>query len=93
MFLNVLQSISDEDRTLLLRFITGQSRLPIKARIKVQHSGSKNALPTSSTCFFTLRLPTYTSEEMMKERLLYAVRQCKAIDADGQARENLILDI
>lgn len=93
MFLGVLESMTDDDRRLLLRFTTGQSRLPLKARIKVQHNGSKNSLPTSSTCFFTLRLPSYTTAAIMKERLLYAVRQCKAIDADGQARENLILDV
>ncbi|EPY34373.1 hypothetical protein STCU_01617 [Strigomonas culicis] len=52
MFLSVLETMTDEDRTLLLRFITGQSRLPLKSRIKVQHSGNKNTLPTSSTCLF-----------------------------------------
>ncbi|CCW70118.1 unnamed protein product [Phytomonas sp. Hart1] len=92
MFLSVLESISDEDRQLLLRFTTGQSRLPIKSCIKVQHNGSKNSLPTSSTCFFLLRLPSYSSEELMKERLLYAIRQCSTIDADGLPRENLIID-
>ncbi|KPI87092.1 hypothetical protein ABL78_3804 [Leptomonas seymouri] len=92
MFLAVLKGMTDEDRTLLLRFTTGQSRLPLKTRIKVTHNGSKDTLPTSSTCFFALRLPFYSSAEKMKERLLYAVRQCKAIDADGQAREHLILD-
>ncbi|EPY15055.1 hypothetical protein STCU_12370 [Strigomonas culicis] len=92
MFLSVLETMTDEDRTLLLRFITGQSRLPLKSRIKVQHSGNKNTLPTSSTCFFTLRLPSYSSDQKMKERLLYASRQCKAIDADGLARENLLFD-
>ncbi|GET93061.1 hypothetical protein, conserved [Leishmania tarentolae] len=91
-FVSVLEGMTDEDRTLLLRFTTGQSRLPLKTKIKVTHSGSKDTLPTSSTCFFALRLPSYSSVEKMKERLLYAVRQCKAIDADGQAREHLIID-
>ncbi|CCW63181.1 unnamed protein product [Phytomonas sp. EM1] len=93
MFLSVLEDMSDEDRRLLLRFTTGQSRLPIKSRIKVQLNGSKNALPTSSTCFFLLRLPSYNSEEMMRERLLYAIRQCNTIDADGLPRENIIIDL
>ncbi|KAG5467679.1 hypothetical protein CUR178_01326 [Leishmania enriettii] len=92
MFLSVLEGMTDEDRTLLLRFTTGQSRLPLKTKIKVTHTGSKDTLPTSSTCFFALRLPSYSSAEKMKERILYAVRQCKAIDADGQAREHLIID-
>ncbi|KAG5467119.1 hypothetical protein LSCM1_01300 [Leishmania martiniquensis] len=92
MFLSVLEGMTDEDRTLLLRFTTGQSRLPLKTKIKVTHNGNRDTLPTSSTCFFALRLPTYSSAEKMKERILYAVRQCKAIDADGQAREHLIID-
>ncbi|KAK7198895.1 HECT-domain (ubiquitin-transferase) [Novymonas esmeraldas] len=92
MFLSVLEGMSDEDRTSLLRFTTGQSRLPLKTKIKVTHNGSKDTLPTSSTCFLALRLPSYSSADKMKERLLYAVRQCKAIDADGQAREHLIID-
>ncbi|EPY41878.1 hypothetical protein AGDE_02045 [Angomonas deanei] len=90
MFLEVLQSMTDEDRALLLRFITGQSRLPLKSRIKIQSSGTKNTLPTSSTCFFTFRVPSYTSSQIMMDRLLYAARQCKAIDADGQAREIIL---
>ncbi|KAI5689595.1 SPRY domain [Leishmania braziliensis] len=92
MFISVLESMTDEDRTLLLRFTTGQSRLPLKTKIKVTHNGNTDTLPTSSTCFFALRLPSYSSAEKMKEFLLYAVRQCKAIDADGQPREHLLID-
>ncbi|ORC93857.1 uncharacterized protein TM35_000017340 [Trypanosoma theileri] len=92
MFLGVIESMTEEDRMLLLRFTTGQTRLPIKEPIKVQRSGVQDSLPTSSTCFFTLRLPFYSSPESMKERILYAIRQCKAIDTDGQAREHIILD-
>lgn len=92
MFISVLESMTDEDRTLLLRFTTGQSRLPLKTKIKVTHNGNTDTLPTSSTCFFALRLPSYSSAEKMKEHLLYAVRQCKAIDADGQPREHLLID-
>ncbi|RNF15904.1 transferase, partial [Trypanosoma conorhini] len=92
MFLDVLASMTDEDRMLLLRFTTGQTRLPLREAIKVQRSGTHDSLPTSSTCFFTLRLPSYTSYDAMREKLLYAIRQCKAIDTDGQAREHIILD-
>ncbi|KEG10101.1 hypothetical protein DQ04_04171010 [Trypanosoma grayi] len=92
MFLEVISSMTDEDRMLLLRFTTGQTRLPLREAIKVQRGGAHNSLPTSSTCFFTLRLPSYSSADAMRERILYAVRQCKAIDTDGQAREHIVLD-
>ena len=35
------------------------------------------------TCFFTLQLPEYSSPLIMEERLLYAMHNCKMIDADG----------
>ncbi|RNF05442.1 transferase [Trypanosoma rangeli] len=92
MFLDVLAFMTDEDRMLLLRFTTGQTRLPLRESIKVQQSGTHDSLPTSSTCFFTLRLPSYSSYDAMREKILYAIRQCKAIDTDGQAREHIILD-
>ncbi|PBJ68996.1 hypothetical protein BCY84_20474 [Trypanosoma cruzi cruzi] len=92
MFLDVIASMTDEDRMLLLRFTTGQTRLPLKEAIKVQRNGAHDSLPTSSTCFFTLRLPSYSSYESMREKILYAIRQCKAIDTDGQAREHIVLD-
>ncbi len=43
---------------------------------------STDALPTSQTCFFQLRLPNYTSMEVMAEKLRYAIRHCRSIDMD-----------
>jgi len=39
-------------------------------------------LPTSHTCFFSLHLPKYSSEEILRKRLLYAISNCVALDAD-----------
>jgi len=30
-------------------------------------------LPTSATCFNVLRIPAYSSEKVLKEKLLYAI--------------------
>lgn len=43
---------------------------------------SCDSLPTSQTCFFQLRLPNYLSQEMLCERLRYAIRNC-SIDMDN----------
>ncbi len=43
-------------------------------------------LPTSSTCFFVLRVKSYSSEERMMDRFLYAIRHCQAIDGDYTLR-------
>lgn len=42
-----------------------------------------DGLPTSQTCFFQLRIPSYSSMEVMADRLRYAVHNCRAIDMDN----------
>ncbi|GAM23782.1 hypothetical protein SAMD00019534_069570 [Acytostelium subglobosum LB1] len=39
-------------------------------------------LPEAKTCFFTLSLPNYSSQDVMREKLLYAITTCREIDAD-----------
>jgi len=47
------------------------------------HLQSSDSLPTSQTCFFQLRLPNYSSQELLCERLRYAIRNCRSIDMDN----------
>lgn len=42
-----------------------------------------DGLPTAQTCFFQLRLPHYTSMEILDERLKYAINNCRSIDMDN----------
>ncbi len=42
-----------------------------------------DSLPTSQTCFFQLRLPVYSSQEMLAEKLRYAINNCRSIDMDN----------
>lgn len=42
-----------------------------------------NGLPTAQTCFFQLRLPSYTSQEIMAEKLRYSINNCRSIDMDN----------
>ncbi|KAG3101105.1 hypothetical protein PI125_g14549 [Phytophthora idaei] len=39
-------------------------------------------MPKSHTCFFALQLPRYSSDEICRNRLLYAVRNCLEMDGD-----------
>lgn len=39
-------------------------------------------LPKAHTCFFSLNLPRYTSDGVMREKLLYAAYNCLTLDAD-----------
>jgi hypothetical protein len=73
-----------------VRFTWGRSRLPLTAagftqRFKIQSFGRSPAdayFPVSHTCFFSLELPQYSSLDIMKERLRYAIFNCTAIDGD-----------
>ena len=41
----------------------------------------------SHTCFFTIDLPTYSTKEIMYERLNYAITCCSSIDGDGTVND------
>lgn len=41
-----------------------------------------NLLPVGRTCFFRLEVPPYKSEDVFRDKLLYAIRNCTVIDAD-----------
>ena len=42
-----------------------------------------DGLPTSQTCFFQVRLYTYSSQAIMAEKLRYAITHCRSIDMDN----------
>ena len=45
-------------------------------------------MPTSTTCYFTLGLPQYSSYEILNEKLKYAIHNCNSIDADFVPDDN-----
>ncbi len=84
----------DGQRAKFLTFVWGRSRLPQKARdferkfklsiLEVPNGKSPNTwLPVSHTCFFSLDWPRYDDAEAAYQRLLYAITNCLAIDADS----------
>ncbi len=89
-FWQALGEFNNEERSALIRFTWGRSRLPLTAegftqRFKIQsfdRSPPDSYFPIAHTCFFSLELPRYSSIEIMKERLRYAIFNCHAIDAD-----------
>eukprot|EP00656_Telonema_subtile_P005025 TRINITY_DN12284_c0_g1_i1.p1 TRINITY_DN12284_c0_g1~~TRINITY_DN12284_c0_g1_i1.p1 ORF type:complete len:1939 (+),score=482.72 TRINITY_DN12284_c0_g1_i1:116-5932(+) len=76
-----VERFNDEERSLLLRFSTGRSRLPCKLKISSM-GGGPNALPTSHTCFFQLCIPPYRDSEVAYEKIRYAIHNCMEIDGD-----------
>ena len=96
-FWKCLEEFSAEERASYLRFVWGRSRLPLTSkdfhmqhRITIKgHNNPDLALPTSHTCFFSIDLPRYSSYEVLKNKLKYAITHCQAIDTDTVARDIL----
>ncbi|XP_044188774.1 probable E3 ubiquitin-protein ligase HERC1 isoform X4 [Thunnus albacares] len=88
-FWQSLEEFTNEERVLFLRFVSGRSRLPSNPAditqkfqiIKVDRP--INGLPTAQTCFFLLRLPPYSSQAILAERLRYSIHNCPSIDMDN----------
>ncbi|KAM6995464.1 E3 ubiquitin-protein ligase HACE1 isoform 2-T2 [Tautogolabrus adspersus] len=84
-FWEVVKSLTQEERVLLLQFVTGSSRVPHGGfAFLMGGSGlqkftvaavpfTSNLLPTSSTCINMLKLPEYPSQEVLRDRLLVAL--------------------
>ncbi|KAH7817215.1 putative HECT E3 ubiquitin ligase [Monocercomonoides exilis] len=99
-FWDALSELSNLQRQLYLRFVTGRSRLPpiveghiprgleIKVTIMGYSSSRSNVdgtMPESHTCSQHLELPRYSSKDILKERLIYAITNCVSIDTDFTA--------
>lgn len=76
-FWRVMRELTDKDRSQFLRFTWGRSRLPRSGNWSRPFKLTYNAagdemLPVAHTCFFQLELPQYSSDTIMRERLLVA---------------------
>jgi E3 ubiquitin-protein ligase HUWE1 len=85
-FWNALKSFDKEEIALFLQFVTGTSKVPLEGFGALQGSEGvrpfnihkafgSHLLPAAHTCFNQLDLPEYTSEEMLREKLLIAVKE------------------
>jgi len=91
----VLTEFSPEERGSFLRFVYGQTRLPPSTGGYSQELTIETLekygiipdqmLPEAATCSFKLKFPLYTSKEILRTKLLYAITHCSAIDTDFTA--------
>ncbi|XP_040284740.1 E3 ubiquitin-protein ligase HACE1 isoform X2 [Bufo bufo] len=84
-FWEIVQELTQEERVLLLQFVTGSSRVPHGGFAYIMGGSglqnftiaavpyTSNLLPTSSTCINMLKLPEYPSKDILKDRLLVAL--------------------
>ncbi|KAJ9453993.1 putative E3 ubiquitin-protein ligase HERC2 [Diplonema papillatum] len=84
-FWAAVETFSDPDLTNLLRFVAARSRLPVAMKVQsfAVDGNPDHYLPQAHTCFFSIELPAYSSVDIMRHRLLYAIYNCRAIDTDG----------
>ena len=87
-FWSVFEELSKEDQALLLKFVTSCERPPSLGFASLQppftiqkvECTDDQRLPTASTCFNILKLPTYSSSKIMKEKLLQSIRARAGFD-------------
>ncbi|KAH0787140.1 putative E3 ubiquitin-protein ligase HERC1 [Histomonas meleagridis] len=77
-FWEVVEGFTPEQLSKLLRFSTGRVRLPPQIRdgdhfLIIDGIGTRDMLPTSSTCFHKLHMPPYSSFEKMKQMISVAI--------------------
>ena len=97
-FWSVVEGLDGEHRAKLLHFSTGSSRSPaggfaqLQGYNGAQHlfelqavGGDTGRLPSAATCFNTLRLPRYTSEQQLRDRLVAAMAGAGGFDEGAVA--------
>jgi hypothetical protein len=78
-FWNVMESLSNDERSRWVRFAWGRSRLPRgdnwdrRMKISRKTGASDQELPISHSCMFAVELPAYSSEEIMRQRILASI--------------------
>jgi len=81
-FWNVVGTMSSQHQAMLLKFVTSCERPPplgfssLNPPFAIQRIGirkDEDKLPTASTCFNILKLPTYSSERVLRDRLIYVI--------------------
>ena len=82
-FINVMVSLTSEERKSFLQFTTGCSSLPpgglanLHPRLTIVRKvdAGEGSYPSVNTCVHYLKLPEYPSEEILKERLMAATKE------------------
>ena len=84
----VLEELNAVDSGLFLKFVTSCERPPSLGfsfllpvfTVQLVPCNDDLRLPTASTCFNTLKLPSYSSQEVLKNRLLTSLKSGAGFD-------------
>lgn len=86
MLFEIIVEMSNSERSNLIKFITGCERLPIGglknlhpkltiARKKSENGKDDETLPSVMTCTNYFKLPSYSSKEIMRSKILFAISE------------------
>ncbi len=91
-FWRAVEMMSDDERAMLLNFVTARSRIPIppapsilfKIALLDEYNVGTNDdhLPQSQTCFSLLKLPSYSTAEVAYQKFLLAINNTPNMDLD-----------
>ena len=80
-FWAVFDAMSERDKALFIKFVTSCERPPclgfasLDPPFTIQRGAADDSrLPTASTCFNVLKLPVYSSKQILQGKLLTAIR-------------------
>jgi ubiquitin-protein ligase E3 C len=86
-FWKVVNGFTPHEKKQLLKFVTSCERAPplgfqaLHPPFQIQYvGGAPNKLPSASTCFNTLKLPSYASDKVCREKLLYSIMSDAGFD-------------
>eukprot|EP01038_Epipyxis_sp_PR26KG_P009283 gene9283-12507_t len=85
-FWKILEDCSSEEKALFVQFVTGTAKVPLDGfaglrgsdgimKVSIHKVKSTTQLPTAHTCFNQLDLPDYNDYEVLKEKLILAIRE------------------
>ena len=87
LFWRVMHDMNNEERQKVIRFVTSTPRAPLlgfshlNPRFSIRDSSDdQERLPSTSTCVNLLKLPRYSSAEVLRSKLLYAVSSGAGFD-------------
>jgi hypothetical protein len=91
---DVLAAGTPADRVAFLRFVSGRTRLPssgaLSPPLTIHRLGSDapdRSVPKSQTCFVEFSLPAYSSIDVLRARLLFAIHETVSMDGDQAQTE------
>ncbi|TPX30115.1 hypothetical protein SmJEL517_g06248 [Synchytrium microbalum] len=86
-FWKVVDGFSEEEKQLLLKFVTSCARPPLlgfgalRPLLCIRNAGDEEErLPSASTCVNLLKLPAYKSAEKLNQKLIYAITSNAGFD-------------